>query len=74
MPDATWALQTWLTSVPHRAIARLDGSCYRVDGTLTLGAKTGVTLDGHGSRFQTYAIGGQHSPSRTSGRGPMTPV
>ena len=61
MRDATRALQDWLTSVPHSAIARLDGSCYRVDGTLTLGAKTGVTLDGHGSRFQTYAIGGQHS-------------
>jgi hypothetical protein len=59
MPDATLALQAWLTSVPNHVLARLDGSCYRVDGTLTLGAKTGVTLDGNGAKFQTYAISSQ---------------
>jgi hypothetical protein len=56
MPDATLALQAWLTSVPNGVLARLDGSCYRVDGQLVLGAKTGVTLDGNGSKFQTYTI------------------
>ena len=62
MRDATPALQAWFNSVPnHNVIARLDGWCYRVDGTLTLGAKTGVTLDGQGSKFQTYTIGGQDS-------------
>lgn len=60
MRDATPALQAWFTSIPnHDVIARLDGSCYRVDGTLTLGAKTGVTLDGVGSKFRTYTIGNQ---------------
>ena len=60
MRDATAALQAWFTSIPsHHVIARLDGSCYRVDGTLTLGAKTGVTLDGAGSKFRTYTIGAQ---------------
>jgi len=61
MPDATVTLQAWLTSIPNRVIARLDGSCYRVDGRLTLGAKTDVTLDGRGSKFQTYAAGDQDS-------------
>jgi hypothetical protein len=59
MPDATLALQAWLTSVPNGVLARLDGSCYRVDGQLVLGAKTGVTLDGNGSKFQTYTISSQ---------------
>ena len=60
MRDATAALQAWFTTIPnHNVIARLDGSCYRVDGTLTLGAKTGVTLDGAGSKFRTYTIGDQ---------------
>src|SRR5437879_5558404 len=59
MRDATAALQAWFTSIPNNVIARLDGSCYRVDGTLTLGAKTGVTLDGAGSKFRTYTIGNQ---------------
>jgi hypothetical protein len=61
MPDATLALQNWFDSLRNHVIARLDGSCYRVDGLLTLGAKTGVTLDGHGSKFQTYAPGNQDS-------------
>jgi hypothetical protein len=61
MPDATLALQNWFNSLRNHVIARLDGSCYRVDGLLTLGAKTAVTLDGHGSKFQTYALGNQDS-------------
>jgi hypothetical protein len=56
MADATVALQAWLDSVPNHVLARLDGSCYRLDGQLVLGAKTGVTLDGNGSKFQTYTI------------------
>jgi hypothetical protein len=59
MADATVALQAWLDSIPNGVLARLDGSCYRVDGQLVLGAKTGVTLDGHGSKFQTYTISSQ---------------
>ena len=59
MPDATLALQAWLDSVHNHVLARLDGSCYRVDGQLVLGAKTGVTLDGNGSKFQTYTISSQ---------------
>jgi hypothetical protein len=59
MADATVALQAWLDSIPNGVLARLDGSCYRVDGQLVLGAKTGVTLDGNGSKFQTYTISSQ---------------
>jgi hypothetical protein len=61
MADATVALQAWFDSIPNGTLARLDGSCYRVDGRLVLGAKTDVTLDGAGSKFQTYAAGNQDS-------------
>jgi IPT/TIG domain len=51
--DVTQALTTWIASRPDRSvIAFARGACYRIDGTLELSGRNGLSFDGNGSSFR----------------------
>jgi hypothetical protein len=50
--DVTADLATWITSRPDGVILRFGG-CYRIDGTLELRGRSGLTFDGNGSTFRS---------------------
>jgi hypothetical protein len=59
--DVTSALRTWLGTVPNGSTAQLArNGCYRVDGTIELRGRSGLTLDGNGATFKTGVTGDPH--------------
>jgi len=54
--DVTAKLASWIASVPdHATLLFGSNACYRIDGTLTLTDRAGLTLDGNGSVFDGSA-------------------
>ena len=54
--DVTPAMNAWIASVPDNSSLVLpSGACYRIDGTLQIMNRTGLTISGNGTTFS-----GQH--------------
>jgi hypothetical protein len=53
--DDTTALLNWISTVPDNSTLQFGASkCYRVEGTLEFGGRTGLVFDGSGSTFQSF--------------------
>jgi hypothetical protein len=50
--DVTTALSSWIRSVPdHSSVLFPSEACYRIDGTLQITNRTGLTFSGNGTTF-----------------------
>ena len=57
-PDVTANMQKWLDALPNNSVAELGiNQCYRLEGSVTIGAKTNLLFDGHGSTFASFTDG-----------------
>lgn len=67
--DVTAELQAWIDSVPDGS--QLDfapGGCYRIDRTLRIVERHGLTFDGHGATFRAFTDGRELPPSQARTR------
>ena len=56
--DVTAELVSWIASVPDGSTASFaPNGCYRVDGTIQLKYRNGLTLDGQGATFKEFTNG-----------------
>jgi len=54
-------ISAWLATVPDNSTVQFGrGRCYGQDGTITLNARAGLTIDGQGSEFRALTQGGSH--------------
>jgi len=54
--DVTAALLNWIGSVPNNyTLAFASGKCYRIDGTIELRGRSGLTFEGNGAAFKSLA-------------------
>lgn len=54
-------ISAWLATVPDNSTVQFGrGRCYGQDGTITLGGRTGLVIDGQGSEFRALTPGGSH--------------
>jgi hypothetical protein len=60
--DVTDALAAWLTSVPNGGTARFGGGCFRIDRTIILTDRIGLTIDGGGATFRAGTPTGDGTP------------
>lgn len=52
--DVTSALLSWVSTVPNNStLAFGSGKCYRIDGTVELRGRSGLTFEGNGSTFKS---------------------
>jgi hypothetical protein len=59
--DVTSALMKWIGSIPDNSVLSFrSAQCYRIDGTVELNKRSGLTLQGNGSTFKSRAsmVGG----------------
>ncbi len=68
--DVTAELVAWIASVPDNSILYFvrDG-CYRVDGTIQLKYRNGLTLEGQGATFREFTNGMELPPQDARTRG-----
>jgi hypothetical protein len=53
--DATAALLKWIVSIPDNSILSFaPAKCYRIDGTLELRNRIGLTFQGNGATFRSF--------------------
>ena len=53
--DVTQSLRTWIASVPNDATLVFgSGRCYRIEGTLEIRGRSGLTFDGSGATFRSF--------------------
>jgi hypothetical protein len=53
--DVTQSILSWIGSVPDGSTLSFDaGACYRIEGTLQLQGRSGLTLDGNGAVFRSF--------------------
>lgn len=53
--DDTQALLAWIATVPNNSTLQFGtGRCYRIEGTLELTGRAGLTIDGGGSTFRSF--------------------
>jgi hypothetical protein len=53
--DVTQELLSWIGSVPNNSVLLFGANgCYRIEGTLELRNRSGLTLDGNGSSFRSF--------------------
>jgi hypothetical protein len=59
--DVTQDLLSWIASVPNTSTLVFPaGACYRVDGTLLVRNRTGLTFEGNGATFKAFTTGGSN--------------
>jgi hypothetical protein len=52
--DVTRALLSWFSSVPNGSVLSFGrGACYRIEGTLELRGRRGLTFEGNGATFRS---------------------
>jgi Right handed beta helix region len=57
--DVTQDILSWIASVPDNSVLSFgSGDCYRIDGTLELTGRNGLTFEGNGARFDATTTGG----------------
>jgi hypothetical protein len=62
----TSQLSNWLATVPDfSTITFPAGACYRIDETLVIGQRTGLTFEGNGATFRTVTDGTESPSPRT---------
>jgi hypothetical protein len=67
--DVTAPLLAWIASVPDSSTLRFaPGGCYRVDRTLTIKFRNGLTLDGQGATFRAFTSGRELPPAQARTR------
>ena len=55
--DVTQPLLNWIASVPDNSVLSFaGGACYRIDGTLELNYRHGLTFDGNGATFKATTV------------------
>ena len=61
--DVTQQILAWIASVPDNSILSFtSGGCYRIEGTLELTNRNGLTFEGNGSTFKATTVGDGHRP------------
>src|SRR5438874_13361168 len=56
--DVTQQLLSWIASVPdHSTLSFASGGCYRIDGTLELTDRDGLTFEGNNATFRASTTG-----------------
>jgi hypothetical protein len=59
--DVTQELVSWIASVPDNSTLVFPaGACYRVDGTLLVRNRSGLTFEGNGATFKAFTTGGSN--------------
>jgi hypothetical protein len=59
--DVTEPLLTWIASIPDNSVlAFSSGGCYRIEGTLELTNRHGLTFEGNGATFKATSVGDSH--------------
>jgi hypothetical protein len=67
--DVTAALAAWIASVPDGWTLRFGANaCYRVDRTLQVQNRHGLTLDGNGATFRAMTDGRELAPTQARAR------
>jgi hypothetical protein len=57
--DVTQQVLSWISSVPdHSTLSFASGGCYRIDGTLELTNRDGLTFEGNNATFRASTPGG----------------
>ena len=57
--DVTQPIRSWIASVPDNSTLSFgNGACYRVDGTLQLTNRSGLSFQGNGATFRAFTPGG----------------
>jgi hypothetical protein len=72
--DVTASIQAVLTALPDNATLQFaPGACYRIDGTLLVKGRVGLTIDGRGVTFRQVTNGAELvNPSRVRARNVWT--
>ena len=53
--DVTAQLLTWIASTPNGSTLQFaPGACYRIEGTLEMRGRSGLTFDGNGATFRSF--------------------
>jgi hypothetical protein len=67
-------INSWLATVPNGGTVQFGrGRCYGQNGTITLGGRTGLVIDGQGSEFRALTPGDSHRANwRFVGGGNLT--
>ncbi|MGH9177587.1 MAG: right-handed parallel beta-helix repeat-containing protein [Acidimicrobiales bacterium] len=56
--DVTSKLTSWIASVPDGSTLRLlPGGCYRIEGTVLVKDRNGLTIDGNGATLRAFTVG-----------------
>ena len=59
--DVTAPLLSWIASVPDNSVLSFtSGACYRIEQTLEITNRHGLTFEGNGATFQATTVGGVH--------------
>jgi hypothetical protein len=54
--DVTSSILNWIGSVPNGSTLSFgQGACYRIEGTLQLQGRSGLTLEGNGALFRSFS-------------------
>jgi hypothetical protein len=57
--DVTQQILSWISSVPDNStLSFASGGCYRIEGTLELSDRNGLTFEGNGASFEATTTGG----------------
>jgi IPT/TIG domain len=53
--DVTQRIVSWIASVPNSSILSFTkGACYRIEGTIELRGRSGLTFEGNGATFRSF--------------------
>jgi hypothetical protein len=67
--DVTAGLTAWIASVPDGSTLQFGAhACYRVDGTLRIQNRHGLTIDGNGATFRAMTDGRELAPTQARAR------
>jgi hypothetical protein len=67
--DVTAGLAAWIASVPDGSMLQFGAhACYRVDGTLRIQNRHGLTIDGNGATFRAMTDGRELAPTQARAR------
>lgn len=63
--DVTAQLQAWIDSVPNSSTLTFpNGTCYRIDKTIILSKRSGLTFAGNGATFRAVTSGTENSQTQ----------
>jgi hypothetical protein len=61
--DVSQQLLTWIATVPDNSVLSFSsGACYRIEKTLELTSRNGLTFEGNGATFKATTVGDGHRP------------